>query len=278
MKKQKKKGIINYIIYSRRKYRKRGEELTPPEIPPEPKFDPTIVNNMEIDEDQIPMYFQEPSQLLEIFSNLEESNLFLIQNSQQSEQALDDLKHQAAENEAEMKIKTDDLDNNINELMSQINIEEKKAREMKNKSLGREGDKDQELLLNQLTSKIKNVYTSCGFDASANPSTLTMLTELEAKLDDLLSKMDEMDKEYVMAAEKEKEKQRRDKVRAERLRIQDEEIQKRLKKAMDRAQMPIQKKTGKVVMFRSAPSHSRKRKKPEDVNDQEKINEARYFS
>lgn len=233
---------------------------------------------MEIDEDQIPMYFQEPSQLLEIFSNLEESNLFLIQNSQQSEQALDDLKHQAAENEAEMKIKTDDLDNNINELMSQINIEEKKAREMKNKSLGREGDKDQELLLNQLTSKIKNVYTSCGFDASANPSTLTMLTELEAKLDDLLSKMDEMDKEYVMAAEKEKEKQRRDKVRAERLRIQDEEIQKRLKKAMDRAQMPIQKKTGKVVMFRSAPSHSRKRKKPEDVNDQEKINEARYFS
>lgn len=263
---------------SRRKYRKKGEEIPLPVIPPEPTFDPTIINNMVIDEDQIPMYFQEPSQLLEIFSNLEESNLFLIQNTQQSEQALDDLQHQVIDTEKIMKRKTDDLNTNINELMGQISVEDKKAKEMKDKSLGREGDKDQEELLNQLTAKICDVYTSCGFDASANPSTLTMLTELEAKLDELLLKMDEMDPDYVMSSEKEKEKERRDQVRAERLKIQQEAYLERLNKAMERAQMPIQKKTGKQVMFRSAPTHSRKRKKPEDVNNQAKIDEARYFT
>ena len=30
----------------------------------------------------MPLYFQEPKQLLDIFTSLEESNLFLIQNSQ----------------------------------------------------------------------------------------------------------------------------------------------------------------------------------------------------
>ena len=31
---------------------------------------------------EMPLYFQEPKQLLDIFTSLEESNLFLIQNSQ----------------------------------------------------------------------------------------------------------------------------------------------------------------------------------------------------
>ena len=35
------------------------------------------------------MYFTQPEQLLDIFTQLEESNLFLIQNSQETEQALE---------------------------------------------------------------------------------------------------------------------------------------------------------------------------------------------
>ena len=38
------------------------------------------------------MYFREPEQLLDIFTTLEEQNLFLIQNSQETEQALEELK------------------------------------------------------------------------------------------------------------------------------------------------------------------------------------------
>ena len=38
------------------------------------------------------MYFKKPEQLLEIFSRLEEKNLFLVQNVQETEGALEELK------------------------------------------------------------------------------------------------------------------------------------------------------------------------------------------
>lgn len=44
------------------------------------------------EEEDTPMYFKEPQQLLDIFTALEESNLFLIQNSQETEEALEELK------------------------------------------------------------------------------------------------------------------------------------------------------------------------------------------
>merc|ERR1719210_3101172 len=37
--------------------------------------------------EEMPLYFEEPKQLLDVFTSLEESNLFLIQNSQDTEQA-----------------------------------------------------------------------------------------------------------------------------------------------------------------------------------------------
>lgn len=38
--------------------------------------------------EEMPLYFQEPKQLLDIFTSLEESNLFLIQNSQERPQKI----------------------------------------------------------------------------------------------------------------------------------------------------------------------------------------------
>jgi len=39
------------------------------------------------------MYFKKPGELQELFENLEERNLFIIKNSQDIEQSLEDLKH-----------------------------------------------------------------------------------------------------------------------------------------------------------------------------------------
>ena len=38
------------------------------------------------------MYFQDPRTLLQIYAQLEEQNLFLIQNAQESEEALEELR------------------------------------------------------------------------------------------------------------------------------------------------------------------------------------------
>lgn len=43
------------------------------------------------------MYFTEPKQLMDIFSALEEQNLFLIQNSQETEHTLEELRHAFAD-------------------------------------------------------------------------------------------------------------------------------------------------------------------------------------
>jgi hypothetical protein len=45
-------------------------------------------------DDDYPLYFKETEELLEMFATLEEKNLFLIQQGQESEQALEQKKHE----------------------------------------------------------------------------------------------------------------------------------------------------------------------------------------
>lgn len=97
--------------------------------------------------EDLPMYFTHPQQLLDIFQALEEQNLFLIQvsqggavekqvrlvldsrhslqhatsqNSQETEQALEELKQSFRETRAKMDAKTQALRENICELEQQI--------------------------------------------------------------------------------------------------------------------------------------------------------------
>ena len=50
----------------------------------------------------------------------------------------------------------------------------------------------QEALLDELHVKVKDVYEKCGFESGSNPSTIFMLSELEARLEDLLSSLAQM--------------------------------------------------------------------------------------
>lgn len=112
----------------------------------------------------------------------------------------------------------------------------------------------QEEVLNTLHQKVLEVYKKCGFDVSGgSPSTLFMLSELEARLEDLLAAMGAMPAEYVRGAEKGKDKQRRDRKRAE-LQAEQERVQEeRNRKSNERSMMAPAKRTGRAVMFRSKP-------------------------
>ena len=59
------------------------------------------------------------------------------------------------------------------------------------------------------------MYQRCGFDSSSNPSTLFMLSDLEAQLEDLLSALELMPEDEVKEQEKKKEKIRREAKRIE---------------------------------------------------------------
>lgn len=78
-------------------------------------------------ENEYPMYFKEPHQLLEYFSMLEEKSLFLIQMTQDSEQNLEELK-------AEYNKKKEDLEAKIKNL-NETKAQKKKQLEELNKDI-----------------------------------------------------------------------------------------------------------------------------------------------
>ena len=111
-----------------------------------------------------------------------------------------------------------------------------------------------EEVLSALHQKVLEVYKKCGFDVSGgSPSTLFMLSELEARLEDLLAAMGAMPPDYVRWAEKGKDRARRDRKRAE-LQAEQERVQEeRNRKSNERSMMAPAKRTGRAVMFRSKP-------------------------
>lgn len=107
--------------------RRKGERISRlPDIPPPPSLE-----NVQLDEQEedLPMYFQQPQQLLEIFTTLEEQNLFLIQNSQHMEETLDELRQSFKESKDQLEDKSLALQHQLEELQVRNNIlaEERKA-------------------------------------------------------------------------------------------------------------------------------------------------------
>lgn len=73
------------------------------------------------------MYFTRPQQLLDIFAGLEERNLFLIQNSQETEEQLEELKQKLEVTQTKMEKEKVDLNSQIDALVDNIKAEEAKA-------------------------------------------------------------------------------------------------------------------------------------------------------
>lgn len=123
------------------------------------------------------------------------------------------------------------------------------------------------------------MYKKCGFDASGgSPSTLFMLSELEARLEDLLAAMKAMPVEYVRWAEKGKDKQRRDRKRAELQEEQERQQEERNRKSNERSMMAPTKRTGRAVMFRSKPLSKKAINEEGTTEDsQTELDEMRFF-
>ncbi|KAH8061605.1 hypothetical protein JL721_8836 [Aureococcus anophagefferens] len=239
-------------------------KMPPPVATPELEDEPLTSSD-----EELPMYFKHPQQLLDIFSQLEEQNLFLIQNSQETEKALEELKQNFEATKEQMDGKTALLKQNIDELELQIGAEENKAAQLRGRLQARAGETQgrQEKLLAQLHEKVRDVYQKCGFDVGSKPSTLFMLSELEARLEQLLDHIETMSEEYIMKEEKDKEKKRRERKRQEQQALQDAQQEERNRKSIARSMQAPKKRTGRQVMFRSAPMRQAVREEKEEEDD-----------
>jgi len=216
------------------------------------------------EEKEVPMYFKEPQQLLDIFTALEESNLFLIQNSQETEATLEELKTKFTETTERMNHDARALAVQIEALGVSIKKEEEKGQALDARAGKHQGVAAQERTLLELNQKVAEVYRAIFSEADNSLSTLQMLTNIEARLEDLLSIIASMPPEKVEEAERHKERERRQRVREQKQELLAQQQEERIQRSIRRSQEPVKRRTGKPEMFRSYVQQKEK-KKVEDV-------------
>jgi len=224
------------------------------------------------------MYFERPEQLLEIFAQLEERNLFLIQNVQETEEALDELQNKYDETKREMEEKNALLHASITDLKTKIKNENEKAEALRKRARANTIAGSQQKLLAGLSEKVKEVYQACGMDPDTQTDTLDMLRDIEQWLEQLLSEISVMDPAKVEAAEKKKNNERRDQIRKLKKEEQKRQYEERLAKSTARAKAEVVKQEGKQVMFRSPPLRKKKKKEDVEVIDEEAEELKRFFT
>ncbi|KAG2486589.1 hypothetical protein HYH03_014759 [Edaphochlamys debaryana] len=263
------------------------KEILKEKEPPPPNLD------FQMDPEEEEMFFQEPSQLLAVYKQLEESNLFYIQNAQETEEALEELRQKLRDTKARMDAEAQGLQGQVAALQASIVAAREKARRLKDRTLENEGaftlsmgnaagasaagpgvgaggsGQGGPINLKQLADKVREVYVRCGFDADASIGTLQMLTNIEMKLEEYLASAEVMPEDYVEGAEKAREKERRKVARDEKLSAQHREHEARMARALERAAAPVFRKSGKPLMFRSAPPQRKKVVQADDRNDEE---------
>lgn len=241
----------------------------------------SFLTDDEESDDEPELFFKHPHQLLDIFSELEEQNLSLIQNSQDTEEALDEMKKLIVQTKEKMNKETDVLKVQIETLKDTTRKEEEKATELEMKSrmfsFGEFKAEDQEKTLAQLNKKVEEVYRNCIGSNEANISTLQMLTNIENRLEELFEMIEMMPPDKVELAEKAKDKERRLRLREEKLLEQKRHQEERIKKAIERAQAEPKKKTGRRLVFRSCPPQTRKREDITHEKQDKEEEELKYF-
>jgi len=96
------------------------------------------------------LYFKEPKHLLDIFTNLEEANLFLIQNAQETEEAMEEIEFKFEDAQRVMESKTQALQEGIDGSVKQIQEKQQKClaalQEIENAKKGRAGTRKRDQL------------------------------------------------------------------------------------------------------------------------------------
>jgi len=229
--------------------------------------------------EEMPLYFTSPPKLLEVFTTLEEQNLFLIQTSQDKEQTLEEIQQKMTEKKKAISCHIEKLQKSMHEVEVAIKEEQEQSEILRQQALKTRGASERDDMMNALTNKIVEVHSMCGENAEHdNPK--KMLKVIEAKLEEYLLFLDEEEESVPQLVENEirkKERERRDYVKQTRKESMDRKIQERLDTSLQRSQLPIHKKVGKQVMFRSPPLFQARRVVVEDEGLEEAIKEHEVF-
>ncbi|XP_041945258.1 cilia- and flagella-associated protein 100 isoform X3 [Alosa sapidissima] len=197
-------------------------------------------------EDEPALYFTDPQQLVDLLTELEEQNLSLVQNACETEETLEEFRKVMEVTRKEMDSESAELEKQLEVMTSAIQREQEKVAELELRarlySFGHLKNEDQDNMLHTLRGKVEEVHRCCVGDTGANLSTLQMLTNIESRLGELMERMETIPKDRLQMAEKAKERERRMRMREEKLHQQKQLQEDRIRKALERSQAENKKK------------------------------------
>jgi len=258
---------------------RRGSSAVEVQIEPSPA-NPAADPELEALDAWLPqLFFASPKELLDIYAELEAHNLSLITNGQETEEALQDLEERSSTDTRKMDHEVDFLEDQIYGLEQEIAKEEDNcwlARERTSYFSASNLDKQEDEMI-ALDVKVAAVYEVCIGENEANISTLQMLTNIENRLEELFESIAKMPPAKVEEAERAKEKQRRIRLREEKIEAQRLHQEERVRRALERAQAAPKRQTGRKLVFRSAPPKQKKLSMKKRVMATEEEEEMRYY-
>ncbi|KAM5130063.1 cilia- and flagella-associated protein 100 [Callospermophilus lateralis] len=225
--------------------------------PGRPSSDP-MPEDSDSDEEEQVLFFTDPQQLLDIFTDLEEQNLSLIQNTQEMEETLEELNLTLKSTHVRMDREVQQLKQWVTTMTMSIAKEEEMASELELKArvfhFGEYMGDQQDKLLESLDHKVLDVYRRCvGGPQEANLGTVQMLTTIEHQLEELLESLERVPASWVEQMEKAQEKERHRRLREEKAMMQRMLQEERLQRARARAQAAVKRKL--PVGWTQVPGH-----------------------
>lgn len=157
------------------------------------KINQQVLDILEDSDEEYETYFKKPEQLEEIFLNLEEKNLFLITNTKEREQQVEDMKHHFDKRKVEMEQSKEYLIKQKNELQKQIDSVNDHIRHLKQVK-GDNGSLEQLRYLENEIIQIHNKSFNTGdrSDKSENIKGINgidVLQDIEKKLEILIREL-----------------------------------------------------------------------------------------
>lgn len=220
----------------------------------------------------IDLYFKDPQEPLRLFKELEEENLFLIQNAHETVIELEAMEKRFADTRAEMGARLEGLETVIAQLQQQLQQQRAKCMQHREELASQEQESDASAALQKLTVHVSAIHAACGFEKEASVDCLRMLEQIEARLDShlaALAKHEAENPELVHQLERAKEKQRRERARQEKLTQQHLKNDERLQLSLRQSSEAASRRPRRPVMFRSKPFHKQEEASSKDTGESE---------
>jgi len=227
------------------------------------------------------MFFQDPEQLIEIFTRSEEGSVSLIQMMQDTEQNLENLRNNLNMKKAEFDKKISGL--RENKMQLEKNKAEKeaqvKALRLKSKEPALEKKYDGLLPFRKKIIEIVNLFkdeSKTIVDQEAL-TTLELLATVEINLERQLERLNQYKAPTVLEQKREHEDNRKRANRKIQLEAEQKLAEERSKKASERALEKSKKRKGRVDMMKSTPVE-KKEEVTQVVDTNEEEEDMKYFN